>query len=138
MKIKYQKKFLGKYWDVLIDLSKGVSVNNTEIIHIEKLMKNKKLNEALISAVDDLLSQKETQRKIIRNSGIKKSKEELANEKLSLNFRQRFHKANNVENVLEIMSIKYNIEIEKLKEILKSDIEYVSKWKVIIAKDQNI
>jgi len=122
----------------LIDLSKGVSVNNTEIIHIEKLMKNKKLNEALISAVDDLLSQKETQRKIIRNSGIEKTKEELANEKLSLNFRQRFHKANNVENVLEIMSIKYNIEIEKLKEILKSDIEYVSKWKVIIAKDQNI
>ena len=138
MKIKYQRKFLGKYWDVLIDLSKGVSVDNTEIIHIEKLMKNKKLNEALISAVDDLLSQKETQRKIIRNSGIKKSKEELANEKLSLNFRQRFHKANDVENVLEIMSMKFNIEMERLKEILKSDIEYVSRWKEIIAKDRNI
>jgi hypothetical protein len=138
MKIKYQRKFLGKYWDVLIDLSKGVSVDNTEIIHIEKLMKNKKLNEALISAVDDLLSQKETQRKIIRNSGIKKSKEELANEKLSLNFRQRFHKANDVENVLEIMSMKFNIKMERLKEILKSDIEYVSRWKEIIAKDRNI
>ena len=125
--MRYQKKYSGKSWNVSVELEGVIKMDGVEVTTIGHLMKVG-LKEEIKKVLDKVLHEEIKKREVAdRRYGA--INDPVYQKKLVREFMYRMNGKIDIETALTKIALKYGVNLEKLKELLKRDINYYQTWK---------